>query len=183
MAFFKKLKDKLFKSSSKLEEGLDEIVADGGSLEMPDPEDVPSPPTPEPTPEPEPVPNEPNPLPAPEPEPIPAEPDPQPEPQPAPTPPTEQPDLPGPGREIPSTPEPQPTPPPVEVPPPPGEMPQAAPMEIPPPATDAQTAGKPGFLGRLMGRRSDRRPDAPVMRRALDDEMLESLEELFITSD
>ncbi len=30
MAFFKKLKDRLFKSSSKIEEGLDAIVADGG---------------------------------------------------------------------------------------------------------------------------------------------------------
>ena len=33
MAFFKKLKDKLFKSSSKLEEGLDAIVSDGGEVE------------------------------------------------------------------------------------------------------------------------------------------------------
>ena len=32
MAFFKKLKEKLFKSSSKLEEGLDAIVEDGGEL-------------------------------------------------------------------------------------------------------------------------------------------------------
>ena len=30
MSFFRKLKDKLFKSSSKLEEGLDAIVEDGG---------------------------------------------------------------------------------------------------------------------------------------------------------
>ena len=30
MAFFKKLKDKLFKSSSRLEEGLEAIVEDGG---------------------------------------------------------------------------------------------------------------------------------------------------------
>jgi fused signal recognition particle receptor len=34
MAFFKKLKDRLFRSSSKLEDGLDSIVADGGSLEQ-----------------------------------------------------------------------------------------------------------------------------------------------------
>ena len=33
MSFFKKLKDKLFKSSSKLEEGLDAIVEDGGEVE------------------------------------------------------------------------------------------------------------------------------------------------------
>ena len=33
MSFFKKLKDRLFKSSSKLEEGLDAIVEDGGEAE------------------------------------------------------------------------------------------------------------------------------------------------------
>ena len=33
MAFFSKLKDRLFKSSSKLEEGLDAIVEDGGEAE------------------------------------------------------------------------------------------------------------------------------------------------------
>ncbi len=33
MAFFSKLKDRLFKSSSKLEEGLDAIVEDGGEEE------------------------------------------------------------------------------------------------------------------------------------------------------
>ena len=40
MAFFKKLKDRLFKSSSKLDEGLEAIVEDGGaedSLPEPDP--------------------------------------------------------------------------------------------------------------------------------------------------
>ncbi len=60
MAFFRKLKDKLFKSSSKLEEGLDAIVEDGGVEEevevsvepAPEPEPTPQP-TPEPTPEPE----------------------------------------------------------------------------------------------------------------------------------
>ena len=33
MAFFKKLKDKLFKSSSKIDEGLEAIVDDGGVAE------------------------------------------------------------------------------------------------------------------------------------------------------
>ncbi|MCF7700987.1 signal recognition particle-docking protein FtsY [Loktanella sp. M215] len=33
MAFFKKLKDRMFRSSSKLDEGLDAIVSDGGSAE------------------------------------------------------------------------------------------------------------------------------------------------------
>ncbi|MEL7091051.1 MAG: signal recognition particle-docking protein FtsY, partial [Pseudomonadota bacterium] len=49
MAFFKKLKDRLFKSSSKLDEGLEAIVEDGGEEVAPDP-------VPEPAPEPEPAP-------------------------------------------------------------------------------------------------------------------------------
>ena len=32
MSFFKKLKDRLFKSSSKLDEGLEAIVQDGGEV-------------------------------------------------------------------------------------------------------------------------------------------------------
>ncbi|MDH5798279.1 MAG: signal recognition particle-docking protein FtsY, partial [Paracoccaceae bacterium] len=40
-------------------------------------------------------------------------------------------------------------------------------------------AQKPGLVGRILGRSSGK----PVMRRALDDDMLESLEELLITSD
>ena len=81
MAFFRKLKDRLFKSSSKLEEGLDAIVEDGGEAEEvtetsePDPKREPSP-EPEPTPEREPEP-QPTPEPTPEPEPTPA---PEPEP-------------------------------------------------------------------------------------------------------
>ena len=38
MAFFKKLKDKLFKSSSKIEEGLDALVQDGGVEEVVEPQ-------------------------------------------------------------------------------------------------------------------------------------------------
>ena len=38
MSFFKKLKDKLFRSSSKIEEGLDAIVEDGGEIEEVAPE-------------------------------------------------------------------------------------------------------------------------------------------------
>ncbi|MEL7261337.1 MAG: signal recognition particle-docking protein FtsY, partial [Pseudomonadota bacterium] len=48
MAFFKKLKDRLFKSSSKIDEGLEAIVEDGGVEEAPEPD------LPEPTPAPEP---------------------------------------------------------------------------------------------------------------------------------
>ena len=63
MSFFKKLKTKLFKSSSKLEEGLDAIVEDGGEAEVREPKlveetvDAPAPVNdskPEPEPEPEP---------------------------------------------------------------------------------------------------------------------------------
>ena len=33
MGFFKKLKERLFKSSSKIDEGLDAIIEDGGEAE------------------------------------------------------------------------------------------------------------------------------------------------------
>lgn len=59
MAFFSKLKDRLFKSSSKLEQGLDAIVEDGGEEELvaDQPEEQPAPsPAPEPAPEPRPDP-------------------------------------------------------------------------------------------------------------------------------
>ena len=45
-------------------------------------------------------------------------------------------------------------------------------------AAPAPEEAKPGLLGRLIGR-----PDATVVRRTLDDDMLESLEELLIASD
>ncbi|KIC42352.1 cell division protein FtsY [Ruegeria sp. ANG-R] len=122
MAFFSKLKDKLFKSSSRLEEGLDAIVEDGGE-ETPTPDPV----IPEPEPEPQPVPEIPEPTPAPQP----AEP-------PAP---------------IPA--DPTPAPPPPEVP-------------------DSK-----GLLGRLFSRNESK----AVVRRTLDDDMLEQLEELLIASD
>ena len=92
MSFFKKLKDKMFRSSDKIGEGLEALVAEADS--------------------------------------------------PAPTP---------------STP------------------PSPAPAETAPlPAAD--TAPKPGLLGRILGR-----SDAP--RRVMDDAMLESLEELLIQAD
>ncbi|WP_170784359.1 signal recognition particle-docking protein FtsY [Ruegeria lacuscaerulensis] len=118
MAFFSKLKDKLFKSSSRLEQGLDAIVEDGGEETT-------------------------------APEPSPLEPAPQPEPASAP-------------------PEPEPTPQPVET----------APPE---PAT--QPAPEPtqpkGVLSRLFSRSESQ----TVVRRTLDDDMLEQLEELLIASD
>ena len=129
MSFFGKLKQRLFKSSSKIEEGLDAIVAEGGVEEdlpadagttapvaearghasatsvAPREDPAPEPaPEPEPAPAPEPAPpSEPEPAPEPEPEPIPApEPEPIPAPEPEPTPAPQ--------------PEPAPAPAPVEIP-------------------------------------------------------------------
>ncbi|WPZ20870.1 signal recognition particle-docking protein FtsY [Sulfitobacter faviae] len=195
MAFFTKLKDRLFKSSSKLDEGLEAIVSDGGEAEaeaapvdavmdqpgaasdvMPDGQEDSGPmltaerEAEEPTPAPEPAP-EPEPETLPEPEPQPA-PEPQPEPS-----------------------EPQPDPTPVQDPPAADPEPAPAPEEVPA-ATDLRqamtpvapaldetpaeaAAAKPGLLGRLMGRGAAQ----PVVRRTLDDEMLEQLEELLISAD
>jgi fused signal recognition particle receptor len=193
MAFFSKLKERLFKSSSRLEEGLDAIVADGGVAEAADPRELPS--APEPGPEPEPAP-----VPAPEPEPAPAPaPEPVPEPLPVPEPPPETPEPPERGPEIPPAPRPEPPPapeppqvpePPREVPePPPAEMPQwdeprpdPAPQEVPDTTMRAEApaaASRPGFLGRLFGRGEQK----TVVRRELDDAMLEQLEELLIAAD
>ncbi len=122
MAFFSKLKDRLFKSSSRLEQGLEAIVEDGGEETT-----APDPVVPEPEPEPQPVPEVPQPAPVPQPVEIPT-------PEPA---------------------DPAPTPPPPEVP------------------------ESKGLLGRLLGR-SDTRTE---VRRTLDDDMLEQLEELLIASD
>lgn len=99
MSFFKKLKDRMFRSSSKLEEGLDAIVEEGGVAD----EAV-----------------DPAPL--------------------DPAPPAQAPD--------------------------------------PEPAVEKPSQERPGLVGRLFGR-----GDPGVVRRALDDDMLESLEELLITSD
>jgi fused signal recognition particle receptor len=149
MAFFSKLKERLFKSSSKLDEGLEAIVEDGGEPETP------TPPHPEPEPE-TPTPPRPEPEPQPEPPVIP--------PQPNETPPP--------------TPVEQPVERPQEVPePPPEAIATPAPMEIPDDLPAA--APRAGFLGRLLGRGEER----VVTRRALDDDMLESLEELLITAD
>ena len=180
MAFFSKLKDRLFKSSSKLEEGLDAIVGDGGQEEpvaaaptpdVPQPEpEAPEPdiPQPEPAPEPEPeiVPEPeiiPEPVIVPEPEIVPEpapEPVPEPSPVPAPIPETE-PDVP---QEAPVMPEPTPAPAPIEVP-------------LPPQASAPDQRG--GLLGRLFGRGQQK----TVVRRVLDDDMLEQLEELLISAD
>ena len=193
MAFFTKLKDRLFKSSSKLDEGLEAIVSDGGEAEaeaapvdavmdqpgaasdvMPDRQEDSGPmlaaereaeeptPAPEPAPEPETLP-EPEPQPAPEPQPEPTEP--QPDPTPAQEPPAADPEPAPATEEVPAA----------------TDLRQA--MTPVAPALDETPAeaapAKPGLLGRLMGRGAAQ----PVVRRTLDDEMLEQLEELLISAD
>jgi fused signal recognition particle receptor len=74
MAFFSKLKERLFKSSSKLDEGLDEIVEAGGTPDpqIPDPDPDPTP-DPAPTPEPPGIPPQPDETPPPPPQETPVE--------------------------------------------------------------------------------------------------------------
>ncbi|MBY6057279.1 signal recognition particle-docking protein FtsY [Leisingera daeponensis] len=140
MAFFSKLKERLFKSSSKLEQGLDAIVEEGaesGAAETAETHAEALAESPAVTAE--------QPAPAPVPQPVP-QPDPVAEPEPAP--------------------EPEP-----ELEPAPGPAP--APQPAPEPEKKS-----PGLLGRLMGRTAAAEP-----RRALDDDMLEQLEELLIAAD
>ncbi|MEL7117494.1 MAG: signal recognition particle receptor subunit alpha, partial [Pseudomonadota bacterium] len=146
MSFFGKLKNRLLRSSSKLEEGLDAIVEDGGVVD-------PHPAASE-TKSPEPKPAETKPA-----EPKPVEPE---APAPAATPVSE------PAPPAASEPVAQPTPtPPTTAPPAPSPDPSPEPA-------------KPGLLGRLLGRGDQ---GEAVVRRALDDDMLESLEELLISAD
>lgn len=193
MAFFKKLKDRLFKSSSKIEEGLDAIVEEGGDAEAPEAEADPvAAPVPTLAPEPAPLPEpEPEPLPEPPPEPAPA-----PEiPEPATPEPLPDPEIPGPTVPEPEIPEPaEPAPEPEPVPAPPRDpSPAPAPVEVPspdpvPPSAppeafipETETAGAPargGLLSRLLGSQKKAAP-----RRVLDDDMLEQLEELLISAD
>lgn len=164
MAFFKKLKDRLFRSSSKLEEGLDAIVEDGGVQEaqtevdasftdVAQIEEPKNPPSEEP---------------------------------PAVEPPSHEPLIDAPAMEEPATEEAPDQPveakPTENIPSEPIHLkdPEPEALEEPakaPPKSD-DNAG-PGLIGRLMGRRAQ----APVMRRTLDDDMLEQLEELLIASD
>ncbi len=128
MAFFSKLKDKLFKSSSKLEEGLDAIVEDGGQETPAEAETSTSA------------------------EQVTEAVSPPPEPQ---------------------VPEPslvQPSEKPAQ---------RVASPEPEPVAEAPKNVSKPGLLSRLTGRSSSK----PVVKRVLDDDMLEQLEELLIASD
>lgn len=134
MAFFKKLKDRLFNSSSKLEEGLDAIVDDGGEVSPDVIDDV-----------------------------------------------VEQVDVersaaevlpeadvakstPEPATVVKAQPDPEPTP---------------APKLETPVEPKAVEPAKTGILGRIIGKAAPK----TVTRRVLDDDMLEQLEELLISSD
>ncbi|MFU8883599.1 MAG: signal recognition particle-docking protein FtsY [Rhodobacterales bacterium] len=234
MSFFGKLKQRLFTSSSRLDKGLDDIVAQGGEAEAQEADaqefagqeaaiirgtDPVTPPTPEPEPTPEP-----DPTPAPEPEDVP-EPEAVPEPEDVPEPDApdgpDEPDAP----EEPQEPDDLPEDIPQEIPDDqPDEMPRDWPQEVPQPQGDSlpgpapmeiplgtpseiptnPASAKPGLLGRLLGRSAAKAPakeadpavpaavpaapavaplSGTVMRRVLDDAMLEQLEELLIASD
>jgi fused signal recognition particle receptor len=207
MSFFGKLKQRLFTTSSRLDQGLDAIVSDGGAPEAEaDARKLAQTPEVEPTPEPQPDPT-PQPEPEPTPFPEPQEPDEPDLPEEAPEGPEEAPE------EIPGYDQPEEMPQdwPSEMPSPQGDrLPGPAPMEIPfgtpdeigqatatatataSAAAASATTAKLGFLGRLLGRSAapkaevEARPTAPadpVIRRTLDDAMLEQLEELLIASD
>ncbi|WP_417270269.1 signal recognition particle-docking protein FtsY [Celeribacter sp.] len=193
MSLFGKLKKRLFKSSSKIDEGLEAIVADGGvdsGAEEAYVEEV--------------VGSEPEAAPVEAPIEVPQEP------------PVEAP-VKKPAEEPLEPPVESPVAPPVEEPAPEPEIaPQGEPEIVPSPAPDAPVVDAPapqteeapiedapvsdvleeiveataapspvevpvkkGFLGRLMGRKETK----TVVRRALDDDMLEQLEELLISTD
>lgn len=169
MAFFKKLKARLFRSSSKLEEGLDAIVEDGGAQEAQTEVDA----------------NEPDIAQSQEPQSPPSQEAPADETL-ADEPPSDEPVIDAPAMEEPVIEE---TPhQPVEV--EPAENIPSEPIQPEDPEPEASEEptkalpksddkADPGLIGRLMGRRAQ----APVMRRTLDDDMLEQLEELLIASD
>ena len=157
MSFFRKLKERLTKSSSKIDQGVEALMDDGDVVEEASP----------PAPMPEPVAAPPVPLrPAAPPEAAaPTAPTPPPEPAPEPA----------------AAPAPAPEP---ETPPASAEAPEAAPEPAPEP--EAEPAPKQGLAARLMGAIRGGGGDAApavVKKRVLDDEMLEQLEELLITAD
>ncbi|SFS70165.1 signal recognition particle-docking protein FtsY [Sulfitobacter marinus] len=143
MAFFDKLKSKLFKSSSKIDDGLEAIVEDGGAVDTPDTDDALPVDQVMDTPDiavealPDAVEDDAAPLPA----------------------------------DVPAKAAPEPVPLRDTIQPAVPDLPASAPAK--------EAARKPGLMGRLMGRSTA----APVVRRVLDDEMLEQLEELLISTD
>lgn len=129
MSFFKKLKNRLIKSSSKLEQGLDEIIEDGGKQELIAMASAVKPPEPEAISEAEPV--------------------------------AEIKD----GLENVASPV-------VDV------------TEVEEITSPEPEVKKPGLIGRLMGRKeAGEQANKTVIKRVLDDAMLERIEELLITAD
>ena len=156
MAFFSKLKDRLFKSSSKLEEGLEAIVEEGGEVDVTAPEPMQTPATPDPVTSAE---GSPDPV------------------QSAAQSPARSPEQPPVPSSVPSPVQPDATPEKTPL------APVAKTTPIVPPAADPEkTPEKPGLIGRMMGRNVGGAV-APVTRRLVDDDMLENLEDLMITSD
>ncbi len=188
MSFFGKLKSKLFKSSSKLEEGLDAIVDEGGEVDetpaAPDPRsEMREAPAAEPEAEPD-HPEEPDdageasptpPEAAAEPE-TPSEPAAEPETED--TDPPERAEEPAPEPESPPAPKPEPAPVPQPEPEPEARAIKPLDMPAPEPAPE-DTAAQGGVLSRLFGRKTG----PAEVRRVLDDDMVESLEELLISAD
>ncbi len=134
MSFFKKLKDRMFKSSSKLEEGLDAIVDDGGVEESFASDAEPA---------------------------------------------IEAPIDTQPASEV--LPEPEPEPEPVQkIEPVRSATPVIVEKLVPDSSDEPVQPAKAGMIGRMFGRGAETQI---VVKRVLDDEMLESLEELLITAD
>ena len=168
MAFFSKLKDRLFKSSAKLEKGLDAIVEEGAEAAVSQPDVSPEPaPVESPVETPVETPAEP-PVEAPVAPPVevPAE-----APKETPTEaPSEVPTAPAQGDKV--------QPAPVRTEPVAKPMPKPSLTPVPTPKPEPVETPKAGLLGRLIGRGKAEEP-----RRVLDDDMLEQLEELLISSD
>ncbi|WP_342078707.1 signal recognition particle-docking protein FtsY [Yoonia sp. SS1-5] len=150
MSFFKKLKNRMFKSSSKIDEGLDAIVSDGGEEEEVGQAD-PAPPVAEV--EPTPAPDE-TPFADPVPDVTPPE--------------SVDNDIP---EVVPDVVEEAPAPAPIAL-----NVDITAPLSE---DTAPAPVEKSGILGRMFGRGETE----TVVRRTLDDDMLEQLEELLITAD
>ncbi|NKX70665.1 signal recognition particle-docking protein FtsY [Rhodobacteraceae bacterium R_SAG1] len=160
MAFFSKLKDRLFKSSAKLEKGLDAIVEEGAEAAVSQPDVSPEPApveTPVETPVEAPV-APPVEVPAETPKETPAE---------APS-------------EVPNAPaqEDKVQPAPVRTEPVAKPMPKPSLTPVSTPKPEPVETPKAGLLGRLIGRGKAEEP-----RRVLDDEMLEQLEDLLVGAD
>ncbi|MEY8833679.1 signal recognition particle-docking protein FtsY [Phaeobacter italicus] len=168
MAFFSKLKDRLFKSSAKLEKGLDAIVEEGAEAAVSQPDVSPEPaPVESPVETPVETPAEP-PVEAPVAPPVevPAE-----APKETPTEaPSEVPTAPAQGDKV--------QPAPVRTEPVAKPMPKPSLTPVPTPKPEPVETPKAGLLGRLIGRGKSEEP-----RRVLDDEMLEQLEDLLVGAD